>query len=46
MGHNKVNILMIAQGSSELNISFAVSEADAAKAVRALHQEFKLSKLA
>jgi len=40
MGRNKVNILMIAQGSSELNISFAIDEQDVVKAVRALHDEF------
>lgn len=32
-----VNVRMIAQGSSELNISFVVREKDAIKAVRALH---------
>lgn len=42
MGRNGINILMIAQGSSELNISFAVDERDAVKAVRLLHDEFKL----
>lgn len=46
MGRNRINILMIAQGSSELNISFAISEADAVRAVRALHREFELGKLA
>jgi aspartate kinase len=35
-----VNILMIAQGSSEVNISFVVSQKDAQKAVNALHKEF------
>ncbi|MBI3272370.1 MAG: aspartate kinase [Planctomycetes bacterium] len=35
-----VNVHMIAQGSSELNISFVVREADADRAVRALHAEF------
>ena len=40
IGRNKINILMIAQGSSELNISFATDEHDAVKAVRALHGEF------
>ena len=42
IGRNGINILMIAQGSSELNISFAVDERDAVKAVLALHREFKL----
>ena len=37
-----VNVRMIAQGSSELNISFVVAEKDGPKAVRALHQEFNL----
>jgi aspartate kinase len=35
-----VNVRMIAQGSSELNISFVVKEEDGTKAVRALHKEF------
>ncbi len=35
-----VNVRMIAQGSSELNISFVVKEEDGTKAVRALHNEF------
>lgn len=38
-----VNVRMIAQGSSELNISFVVKEKDIATAVQALHVEFKLS---
>ncbi len=42
MGREGINILAIAQGSSELNISFAVNERDAVKAVRALHDEFLL----
>ncbi|RLI28567.1 MAG: hypothetical protein DRO46_03835 [Candidatus Hecatellales archaeon] len=37
-----INVRMIAQGSSELNISFVVKEQDGPKAVRALHQEFRL----
>ncbi len=39
-----VNVRMIAQGSSELNISFIVKETDGVKTVRALHREFKLGK--
>lgn len=35
-----VNIRMIAQGSSELNVSFVVKEEDGEKAVRAVHREF------
>jgi aspartate kinase len=37
-----VNVRMIAQGSSELNISFVVTEKDGPKAVLALHKEFGL----
>jgi len=35
-----VNVLAIAQGSSELNISLAVDRADADAAVKAIHDEF------
>ncbi|MFW6075759.1 MAG: aspartate kinase, partial [Chloroflexota bacterium] len=35
MGDNDVNIVAIAQGSSELNISFAISEKDVVRAVSA-----------
>jgi len=38
-----VNVRMIAQGSSELNISFIVAEKDGPKAIRALHDEFRLN---
>ena len=40
-----INIRMIAQGSSELNISFVVKEKDGVAAVEAIHEEFKLDKL-
>lgn len=40
-----INIRMIAQGSSELNISFVVKEEDGAEAVRAVHEEYQLNKL-
>jgi aspartate kinase len=39
-----INIRMIAQGSSELNISFVVKEKDGAAVVRAIHEEFCLDK--
>jgi aspartate kinase len=39
-----VNIRMIAQGSSELNISFVVRAEDSVKAVRTLHREFGLDR--
>ncbi|MEM4417378.1 MAG: aspartate kinase, partial [Nitrososphaerota archaeon] len=38
-----VNVRMIAQGSSELNISFVVKEEQAVDAVRAVHSEYNLS---
>jgi len=38
-----INVRMIAQGSSELNISLVVGEAEGPEAVRALHEEFGLS---
>lgn len=40
-----INIRMIAQGSSELNISFVVKETDGEEAVRAIHEEFELDKI-
>jgi aspartate kinase len=40
-----INIRMIAQGSSELNISFVVKEKDGAAVVRAIHEEFNLDKM-
>jgi len=38
------NVLTIAQGSSELNISFAILEEDTKKAVEAIHKAFGLDK--
>ena len=40
-----VNIVAIAQGSSELNISFVVAQTDAAAAQRAIHDTFQLAKI-
>jgi aspartate kinase len=40
LGRNKINIIAIAQGSSESNISLVVSLEDRAAAVNAIHQEF------
>lgn len=39
----KVNVVMIAQGSSELNLAFVVKDSDCAVVVQALHDEFKLA---
>jgi aspartate kinase len=43
LGAAAINILMIAQGSSELNLSFVVGEKDASRAVQLLHEAFELS---
>lgn len=43
LGKGGVNVMMISQGSSEVNISFVVKQADGPKAVRILHDEFRLS---
>jgi aspartate kinase len=45
MAQKRINIRMIAQGSSELNISFVVKEKDGEAAVRAIHKEFKLDQI-
>jgi aspartokinase/homoserine dehydrogenase 1 len=43
-GH-RVNVVAIAQGSSELNITIAIAEKDATRALVALHNEFQLDKI-
>lgn len=45
MEKNNVNVSMITQGSSELNLAFVVKNSDAKIAVQALHDEFELSKI-
>ncbi len=40
-----VNVIAIAQGSSERNISFVVTASDAAEAARRVHAAFQLSKI-
>ena len=40
-----VNVVAIAQGSSELNISFVVATSDAPEAARRVHAAFQLSKI-
>lgn len=42
LGQEKVNIIAIAQGSSESNISFVVSDKDMRAALMATHREFGL----
>jgi aspartokinase/homoserine dehydrogenase 1 len=45
LGRNGVNVVAIAQGSSELNISAVVARQDEAKALNAIHEAFFLSTL-
>ena len=40
LGKASVNVVAIAQGSSELNISLVVMDKDREKAVRLIHEEF------
>jgi aspartokinase/homoserine dehydrogenase 1 len=43
LGKNGINIIAIAQGSSELNISFVIDKQDESKALNAIHDSFFLS---
>ena len=43
LGKNGINIIAIAQGSSELNISVVLPKSDETKALNALHEAFFLS---
>lgn len=45
LGRNGINIVAIAQGSSELNISAVISRADEGKALNAIHDAFFLAGL-
>jgi len=40
-----INVVMIAQGSSELNIAFVVKDSGCKSVVQALHDEFELAKI-
>jgi aspartokinase/homoserine dehydrogenase 1 len=42
LGNRGINIIAIAQGSSELSISFAVKSSDVKEAVKAIHEEFQI----
>ncbi|MEW5841007.1 MAG: aspartate kinase [Thermoproteota archaeon] len=44
VARRNVNVIMIAQGSSELNLAFVIDDKDCEKAVQALHDEFGLGK--
>ncbi|MGF1533646.1 MAG: bifunctional aspartate kinase/homoserine dehydrogenase I [Bernardetiaceae bacterium] len=43
LGKNGINVLAVAQGASELNISFVIRESDEAKALNVIHESFFLS---
>lgn len=43
MGKNGINVVAIAQGSSELNISVVINRADESKALNSIHEAFFLS---
>ncbi|HVZ87516.1 MAG TPA: aspartate kinase [Polyangia bacterium] len=45
LAEGQINVVAIAQGSSELNISFVVAAKDVAAAQRAVHGAFQLSKI-
>jgi bifunctional aspartokinase / homoserine dehydrogenase 1 len=45
MGKNGINVIAIAQGSSELNLSVVISKTDLSKALNALHEAFFASEL-
>jgi aspartate kinase len=40
-----INVIMITQGSSELNLAFVVDDNDCDRAVKALHDEFRLAEV-
>jgi len=44
LGREGINVIAISQGSSERNISFVVTDRDAAAAVRAIHRAFQLER--
>ena len=43
LGNNGINVIAIAQGSSELNITFAINSKDESKALNLVHDAFFLS---
>jgi len=44
VAQKKINVRVVAQGSSEYNVSFVVSEHEGPEAVRVIHDEFQLGK--
>jgi aspartate kinase len=45
LGERGINVISIAQGSSEYNLSLVVKESDADESLRAIHAAFELEKL-
>lgn len=43
VGSKNINVIMITQGSSELNLAFVVNDDDCVEVVRTIHGEFKLN---
>jgi aspartate kinase len=43
VGNKNINVIMITQGSSELNLAFVVNDSDCEEVVRTIHEEFKLN---
>jgi aspartate kinase len=46
LGEHSVNVIAVAQGSSEANISLVLADADARPALKYIHDAFKLSQVA
>jgi aspartokinase/homoserine dehydrogenase 1 len=46
LGKPRINVIAIAQGSSEYNISLVIARGDADNAVRCIHDEFQLGEVA
>jgi aspartate kinase len=44
VARKKINVRIVAQGSSEYNVSFVVSEHEGPEAVRVIHNEFQLGR--
>jgi aspartate kinase len=43
VGIKNINVIMITQGSSELNLAFVVNDMDCVEVVRTIHDEFDLN---
>jgi aspartokinase/homoserine dehydrogenase 1 len=44
LGRHKINIIAIAQGSSELNISLVINKSDLSKALNVIHKNILQSR--